>query len=260
MNNTRPKDFDRLPKKTQISWNQWVNQVPVLGFNSGKYDLNLIKEHFVTVMTEEGAKNIGVAKKENKFMFLTTPELKFLDVLNYLGPGFNFDGWCKANNCETQKLVFPYDWLDSYEKLEHEGPVQREHFSSKLKGNEIDESKCNFFVEEFHKRGCRTIRDWLKEYNLADVIPFVEALEKTREQYYPDGIDMLKDAVSISGISMIYVLNKSLERDKKLKLYAPGDPCYCKCEEECTEFGCEECKEVRENCTSCTGNRAYELL
>ena len=39
--------------------------------------------------------------------------------------------------------------------------------------------------------------DWLKECNLADVIPFVEALEKTREQYYPDGIDMLKDAVSI---------------------------------------------------------------
>ena len=39
--------------------------------------------------------------------------------------------------------------------------------------------------------------DWLKECNLADVIPFVEALEKTREQYYLDEIDMLKDAVSI---------------------------------------------------------------
>ena len=38
--------------------------------------------------------------------------------------------------------------------------------------------------------------DWLKECNLADVIPFVEALEKTTEQY-PDETDMLKDAVSI---------------------------------------------------------------
>ena len=44
--------------------------------------------------------------------------------------------------------------------------------------------------------------DWLREYNLADVNPFVEALEKTRNQYYPDGIDMLKDADSIPGISM----------------------------------------------------------
>ena len=56
--------------------------------------------------------------------------------------------------------------------------------------------------------------DWLKEYNLAYVIPFVEALEKTREQYYPDKIDMLKDAVSIPGISMTYVLNRALKMKK----------------------------------------------
>ena len=56
--------------------------------------------------------------------------------------------------------------------------------------------------------------DWLKEYNLAYVIPFVEALEKTREQYYPDKIDMLKDAVSIPGIAMTYVLNKALKMKK----------------------------------------------
>ena len=45
------------------------------------------------------------------------------------------------------------------------------------------------------------MKDWLKEYNLADVKPFIEALEKTREQYYPDEIDLLKDAVSIASIS-----------------------------------------------------------
>ena len=38
------------------------------------------------------------------------------------------------------------------------------------------------------------MEDWLKEYNLADVKPFINALEKTREQYYPDEIDLLKDA------------------------------------------------------------------
>ena len=53
--------------------------------------------------------------------------------------------------------------------------------------------------------------DWLREYNLADVIPFVEALDNTREQYYPDEIDMLIDAVSILGIAVTYVLNKALD-------------------------------------------------
>ena len=77
-------------------------------------------------------------------MILLTPEFKFLDVLNYIRPGYSFDGWCKTNDCETQKLVFPYEWLDSYEKLEHEGPVEREHFYFKLKGNiEMSEKDYN---------------------------------------------------------------------------------------------------------------------
>ena len=38
-----PEDFDMLPNKLQNTINKWCNQVPVLGFNSGKYYLNLIK-------------------------------------------------------------------------------------------------------------------------------------------------------------------------------------------------------------------------
>ena len=98
------------------------------------------------------------------------------------------------------------------------------------------------------------MKDWLKEYNLADVEPFIEALEKTREQYYPDEIDLLKDAVSIPGISMTYVLNKALKIKKKSDpdLFAPGDPCKCKCKNDCKKVGCEKCKEIRDNCEICT--------
>ena len=106
------------------------------------------------------------------------------------------------------------------------------------------------------------MKDWLKEYNLADVEPFIEALEKTREQYYPDEIDLLKDAVSIPGISMTYVLNKALKMKKKSDpdLFAPGDPCKCKCKNDCQKKGCEKCKEIRDNCEICTKNEAYEML
>ena len=70
--------------------------------------------------------------------------------------------------------------------------------------------------------------DWLREYNLADVEPFIEALEKTRAQYFPDKIDMLKDTMSIPGFSMTYVINKALDLRKRYepKLYAPGQPVY----------------------------------
>ena len=52
--------------------------------------------------------------------------------------------------------------------------------------------------------------DWLRVYNVADVAPFIEAFRKMPELYYPDKTDICKDVVGIPGISMTYVLNKSL--------------------------------------------------
>ena len=71
-----------------------------------------------------------------------------------------------------------------------------------------------------------TMSDWLRVYNVADVVPSIEAFRKMAEQYYPDNIDVCKDVVSIPGISMTYVLNKSLEIKKKLELYSPEGICH----------------------------------
>ena len=68
--------------------------------------------------------------------------------------------------------------------------------------------------------------DWLGVYNVADVVPFIEAIKKMAAQYYPDKVDVCKDAVSIPGRSMTYVLNKSLEKNKGLYLYSPGGVCH----------------------------------
>ena len=236
----------RLPKETAKSYVNWVKQVPVFGFNSGRYDINMIKEYFVKNLA--ALSDVNVAKKENSYMFLSTPNFKFLDIKNYLAPGLSYDAWCRAYGCELQKRAFPYEWFDSFEKLNHIGPVKYEEFYSSLKGGiNISQEEYQNFCDEFSKRGCVTMKDWLKEYNLADVKPFIEALEKTREQYYPDEIDLLKDAVSIPGISMTYVLNKALKMKQKSDpdLFAPGEPCKCKCKVDCKKVGCEKCKEIR---------------
>ena len=252
----------KLSKETAKSYVNWVKQVPVFGFNSGRYDINMIKEYFVENLTS--LSDVNVAKKENSYMFLSTPNFKFLDIKSYLAPGLSYDAWCRAYGCELQKLSFPYEWFDSFKKLNHIGPVKYEEFYSSLKGGiTISQEEYQNFCDEFHKRGCVTMKDWLKEYNLADVEPFIEALEKTREQYYPDEIDLLKDAVSIPGISMTYVLNKALKRKKYSEpdLFAPGEPCKCECSsDDCQKKGCEKCKEIRNNCEICTKNEAYEML
>ena len=35
-----PSDFKMLPGEVKEQQRQWVNKVPIIGFNSGKYDLN----------------------------------------------------------------------------------------------------------------------------------------------------------------------------------------------------------------------------
>ena len=259
----QPESDDGKEKKEDPIWRNWVNQVPVFGFNSGRYDINMIKEYFVKNLAI--ISDVNVAKKENSYMFLSTSNFKFLDIKNYLAPGLSYDAWCRAYGCELQKLAFPYEWFDSFEKLNHKGPVKYEEFYSSLKGSiTISQEEYQNFCDEFSKRGCVTMKDWLKEYNHADVTPFIEALEKTREQYYPDEIDLLKDAVSIPGISMMYVLNEALKRKKYSEpdLFAPGEPCKCECSsDDCGKTeGCEKCKEIRDNCKICTKNEAYEML
>ena len=41
-----PKDMHLFTRKHRGELMEWCDQVPVLGFNCGRYDLNLIKEHF----------------------------------------------------------------------------------------------------------------------------------------------------------------------------------------------------------------------
>ena len=44
-------DEESLLIQVRERWINWVNQVPVFGFNSGKYNLNLVNEHFVKTLS-----------------------------------------------------------------------------------------------------------------------------------------------------------------------------------------------------------------
>ena len=65
-------DDDGKEKKENPVWRNWLNQVPVFGFNSGRYDINMIKEYFVKNLA--GISDVNVAKKENSYMFLSLPQ------------------------------------------------------------------------------------------------------------------------------------------------------------------------------------------
>ena len=81
-----PEDVGLLPKAQRQKIEEWCNQVPVVGFNSGTYDLNLIKKHFADRLADTTGK-VRVAKNGNKIMFLLTWGFRFLTSSTTLGRG-----------------------------------------------------------------------------------------------------------------------------------------------------------------------------
>ena len=225
-----PDDVKMLTKAQRLKIEEWCDQVPVLGFNSGRYDLNLIREHFAERLSDTTGK-VRVAKNGNKIVFILTKNFRFLDIINYLAPGTSHEKWVKAYECETVKSWFPYDWFDTPEKLDFRGLPKYEAWYSKLKGEYVlTREEWEGCPRLFKEKDMCTFADWLRYYNNLNVAPGLEALEKMRAFYTEKGIDILKDAVSIPGVSLHYLIRGFVEKEKKkekgAELYSPCKEAY----------------------------------
>jgi hypothetical protein len=68
---------------------QYLQELPVVGFNTGKYDVNAMKVDFFTRLVYSHKIKYNV-KRNNNFMCIKTEKLKFLDIATYLAPGFSY--------------------------------------------------------------------------------------------------------------------------------------------------------------------------
>ena len=109
------KNFLRIQQKQLIDlqhhFNIYVDTLPVFGFNSGKYDLNLIKAYLIPNLHNDRAIQPTVIKKANQFISFQFGDIQFLDILNFFGGAASF--FLKANQSEETKAYFPYERFDS---------------------------------------------------------------------------------------------------------------------------------------------------
>lgn len=205
------KKFDKFIK--------WLREVPVVGFNSSKYDANLMKKYLSVALTkydkpEEG--EVVALKTNSMYRVISSKTLKFLDVANYLAAGVSLDKWLKAYKCTMTKGFFPYEWFDDYNLLEQKHlPPYNEWYSS-LKGKNINKKQYNYCVRVWEENNMKTMKDFLQWYNNCDVIPMVEALDKMFVFYRDKGLDMFKDAISLPGLAYKMLLTST---DKKFSLF-----------------------------------------
>ena len=185
----------------------WLRQLPVIGFNSGHYDLNVVKKFFIPYMLKGNDKTRFVIKRQNTFMCFSTTNLKFLDVTQYLAPGVSYDKYLKAYGCELQKGHFPYEYMDDLHKLEDRALPPQAAFFSRLKNEGISNDDYARCQAVWRNNGMTTLHDYLVWYNNRDVTPFLEAIAKQFAFYHDRGIDMFKVGISVPGLSLLHLFN-----------------------------------------------------
>ena len=119
-------------QKSQLSelqqhFERYVKTLPVFGFNSGKYDLNLIKSYLLPYLIHERDIQPTVIKKANHC------DVHFLDILNFLGGATSLDSFVKAYKTNETKRFFSYEWFDSPNKLDETFLPPYECLFSKLR-------------------------------------------------------------------------------------------------------------------------------
>ena len=184
----------------------WLRQLPVIGFNSGHYDLNVIKKFYIPYMVKNNDIQF-VIKRQNTFMCFSTPKLKFLDVTQYLAPGVSYDKYLKAYGCELQKGHFPYEYMDDLQKLEDRVLPPQSAFFSRLKNEGISNDDYARCQAVWRDNGMETLREYLIWYNNRDVTPFLDAIAKQAAFYHNRHIDIFKDGISVPGLALSYMFN-----------------------------------------------------
>ncbi len=194
-------------------------QVPLIGFNSGKYDINIMKKYMFGVLAQLNSeieietKVDSVIKKANGYMCVATKSFKMLDICNYLPAGTSYASYLKAYlgecKCEDKirclcglgKGLFPYEYLSSFDVLNQTTIPPKEAFNSTLKNSSISDDDYARVQFVWNHYGMKSIKDLLIWYNNLDVVPFVDAIKVQREFYRKYDLDMFKDGVSLPGLA-----------------------------------------------------------
>ena len=204
-------------------------------FFDSRYDNNLLKTKLAKCLELHHEKRSFVVKKNNAYMCIATPTLKFLDVAQYLAPGCSYENFLKCYDTLAQKQYFCYEYITSPDVLYEQQLPPIDAFFSTLKGYNVLESPERRRFQELRSQGLteqqtlvkmqlseppatkeqiyatqqklwddngyQYLHQYLESYNKADVQPFVEAVETMMSFYWDKGVDLFKSTISAPGVA-----------------------------------------------------------
>ncbi len=197
----------------------YLYNLPIIGFNSSRYDLPaVLHDGFIAAMLKwskergEEEKNYRTIKcGMRNFKQIRNGRFDFLDLINYIAAGIPLDTLLKQY-LGTKKMFFPYESLKSVDDLKRTDRPTKEMFFSQLKNKDMSDEDYELFCSEWEqggKNGVFTWKDYLKIYNESDVFPMVEVIKIMMDYYTTFDIDMFKNGVGVPSLSEQICLKKA---------------------------------------------------
>ena len=261
--NTNPHIAELMKKKVlkmKQVFESYCEQLPVLGFNSGKYDVNLIKSELALHLgLHNSTAHKFIIKKNNNYTCLANSALKFLDMCNYLPPGTSYDSFLVSFNVPVRKSFFPYEYLTNASKLDETRLPPPECFYSSLKNCNTLENKTflrySRLIENENKssdealkilklettpsssigenyaklqtiwkeKKMNTLRDFLQYYAELDVGPMVQGVKNYQEFFFERRLDVFKDYISVPGLARKMLYDCGLKSGASFSLFDKYD-------------------------------------
>ena len=97
---------------------RYTKTLPVFGFNSGRYDINLIKSYRTPYLIKEKEIEVSIIKKVNESVSFKFGDVQLLGIMKFLGGATTFDSFLKAYKASEMKEYFLYEWFDTPNKLD----------------------------------------------------------------------------------------------------------------------------------------------
>ena len=213
--------FLRIQKNQLIELQEhlerYCNVLPVFGFNSAKYDINLIKSYLLPILINERNMEPTVIEKAHQFVSFKFGDFQLLDIMNFLGGATSLDSILKAYKTAEIKGFFPFEWFDCPQKMNNSELPTYDAFFSRLRiVNPLEKDysiyqkilSCGLKTEEAlskmklsipppsgeenyqylldirnHENLC-TFKEFLRWYNDKDVVPTLEAMQRMLAFYH----------------------------------------------------------------------------
>ena len=216
--------------------------LPVFGFNSAKYDNNLIKSYLLPILVNDRDIEPTVIRKANQFVSFKIGDNKLVDIMIFFGGATSLDSFFKAYKSKETKDFFPYEWFDCLEKMNNKELRPYDSYFSVLGNSNPLENDYNDFQNLVNKgltteqavfklrmdripptgaeiysclqsvwenNNMQYFSDFLKWYNNKGVVPTLEAMQKMFE-FCHKGIDMLKLGCTLPNLANV-CLHKSTD-------------------------------------------------